>query len=335
MQSVTLAGRLVRIIPRHELARLLTLDRVVPAVEEAYVAHARGEAALFPVIRERIPEGVFGVKSGFWPQRDALGLKVAGYWPANRGRGLDNHQATVVLVDPGTGVPRAVLDGNHVTYIRTAAAGAIGARLLARPDAERALVVGTGVQADAQARALAWWRPGIRIAVVEPLDGPGRRAATAFAARLQTDGIAADAAVDLETAVREAEVVVTATPATAPLVARAWLAPGTHVNAMGADTAGKQEHDVATLRDARVVVDDWVQAASLGECQHGVAAGLFAGGRPALIGEILAGEAPGRTVLDEITLFDLTGIALQDLVVADLAARLAEAEELGTLFNLD
>ena len=140
---------------------------------------------------------------------------------------------------------------------------------------------------------------------------------------------------DLEAAVRAADIVVTATPSTAPLVRREWLRPGAHVNAMGADTRGKQEHEVATLRDARIVVDDRAQAMSLGECQHGAAAGLFEEAMPPTIGAVIAGETAGRSGPSELTLFDSTGIALQDLAAAQLALRLAEERGLGAVISLD
>src|SRR6266851_7094865 len=162
----------VRVLSGTDLRQLLTLNDVVPAVESAYLATAGQRAVMYPVIREPLPEsgGVFGIKSGYWPDRGSLGLKVAGYWPRNRARGLENHQAMVVLVDPGTGVPQAIIDGNAITAIRTSAAGAVGLRHLARADAQTALIVGTGVQAEAQARAVDWWRPDIELLAFEPLD---------------------------------------------------------------------------------------------------------------------------------------------------------------------
>lgn len=331
------ASREVLVLSGSTLRSLLSLDDVVPAVERAYVAAAQGEASVYPVVREALSNdaGVFGVKSGFWPASDALGLKVAGYWPGNRARGLDNHQALVVLIDPRTGVARAVLDGNFITFIRTAAAGAIGVRHLARSGARSAVIVGTGVQGEAQARALAWWQPEAAISVVEPLDDSGQTLARSFCRRLVDQGIACTPAASLGDAVAAADVVVTVTPARSPLVERQWLRPGTHVNAMGADTKGKQEHEVATLRDAHVVVDDWRQASELGECQHAVAAGVFDGGRPDTIGDVIAGRGPGRRSEEELTLFDATGLALQDLAVADLAFRSATDRGLGTWVDLD
>jgi len=177
--------REVRILSGSDLAGLLTLADVIPAVEAAYLAASRQDALLYPVVREPLPAsgGVFGIKSGYWPDHGTLGVKVAGYWPHNRKAGLENHQATVVLVDPATGTPTAILDGNFITAIRTSAAGAIGLRYLARADSATALIVGTGVQAEAQARALGWWRHGLELAVFEPLDTEGQSMARGFCDR--------------------------------------------------------------------------------------------------------------------------------------------------------
>ncbi len=330
--------RNVRILSGSDLAGLLTLADVVPAVEAAYLAAFRQDALLYPVVREPLQAsgGVFGIKSGYWPDHGTLGLKVAGYWPGNRKAGLENHQATVVLVDPGTGVPTAILDGNFITAIRTSAAGAIGLRYLARADSAAALIIGTGVQAEAQARALGWWRQGLELAVFEPLDTDGQSMARGFCDRLAAQGIACRPAASLEDAARNVDIIVTTTPSTKPILQRDWLRPGTHVNAMGADTAGKQEHDAATLRDALVVVDDWAQASRLGECQHAVRAGLFSDAdHPHSMGEVISGTAAGRGDPLQLTLFDATGLALQDLAAAELAARLAEERQAGRTIHLD
>ena len=330
--------REVRVLSGRDLSTMLTLSDVIPAIEDAYLAASQQQAQLYPVIREPLEpsRGVFGIKSGYWPDRDSLGLKVAGYWPQNRAKGLDNHQAMVVLIEPATGVPRAIIDGNFITAIRTSAAGAIGLRYLARLDAQAALIVGTGVQAEAQARALDWWQRGIDVSVFEPLDTDGQPMARAFCDRLAGSGIACQPSASLEHAVHRSDVIVTTTPVRQPLIHRGWLAPGTHINAMGADTAGKQEHEIATLRDSLVLVDDWAQASRLGECQHAVAAGLFTDHQhPRSIGEVIGGRAPGRTDSRQLTLFDATGLALQDLAAAELAVMTAEERGAGIMIQLD
>jgi ornithine cyclodeaminase/alanine dehydrogenase-like protein (mu-crystallin family) len=328
----------VRILSGGDLSKMLTLSDVIPAIESAYLAASQQQALLYPVVREPLEAsgGVFGIKSGYWPDRESLGLKVAGYWPQNRAKGLDNHQAMVVLVEPATGVPRAIIDGNFITAIRTSAAGAIGLRYLARPDSQTALIVGTGVQAEAQALALDWWQRGIEVSVFEPLDTDGQPMAKAFCDRLGDSGVACQPSASLENAVHRSDVIVTTTPARKPLIRRDWLTPGVHINAMGADTAGKQEHEIATLRDSLVVVDDWAQASRLGECQHAVGAGLFTDQHhPRSMGEVIAGTAPGRTDNGQLTLFDATGLALQDLAAAELAAQTAEERGAGIIIQLD
>jgi len=241
-----------------------------------------------------------------------------------------------VLVDPATGVPRAIIDGNYVTAIRTSAALAMGLKYLARADAQTALIVGTGVQAEAQARALDWWRPGIELVAFEPFGPRPQDMAADLCTRLADSGIACRPAGSLAREASAADIIVTTTPATKPVLLAEYLPQGVHVNAMGADTAGKQEHEVDALRRARVVVDDWAQAGRLGECQHAVAAGLFTDAdHPHAIGEIIAGTAAGRADSNEITLFDATGPALQDLAAAELAIRLAGERGLGRVISLD
>ncbi|NIF74528.1 ornithine cyclodeaminase family protein, partial [Burkholderia sp. Ap-962] len=134
------------LLDKNVVERLLTPDDVLAAVETAFDLHRRGAGRVFPVIREPLAGGgVFGIKAGDVPDEALLGFKAAGFWPANRGLGGEPHQATVMLVDPATGRPRCVIDGNAITTMRTGAAGALGLRALARPDSRRLCVFGTGV----------------------------------------------------------------------------------------------------------------------------------------------------------------------------------------------
>jgi ornithine cyclodeaminase len=321
---------------RSELVELLTLERTIEAVERAFRAHALGSARLFPVVREELPQHacVYGVKSGYMNgDAPVLGLKVAGFWPANRAAGLPAHQALVVLTDPDSGVPTAVMDANHITMIRTSAVGAIAARLLARPDSRAAAIIGGGVQGQGQAEALLHVLPGLeQIAVYDAL--PEARRAFLEAMQGRCPGLVE--ADSVEEAVFAADVVVTATPSRQPLVKEQWVAAGVHLSAIGADTRGKQELDTAILRRATLVVDDFSQARTLGETQHAVDAGwLSDANRPPELGELLVGRRPGRTRADEVTVFDATGLALQDLVAADLAYRLAKEQGRGQWLELD
>lgn len=303
-----------------DLKPLLTLPVAIEAVKEAYVLHSSGEGRLLPLVRERLAEdAVFGIKTGFILGQGVLGLKAAGSWKGNKQRGEDAHQATVLLLDPASGKPLAFLDGNHITTIRTGAAGAIGCELFSAPDSQILAVIGTGVQGMIQTEAALHARPGIaRVRCCNP-HGPVREAyLQAFRQRVELQ-VCASAAQ----AVTGADIVVTATPSTQALVLLQDLKPGAHVNAMGADTRGKRELDPALLRQAQVFVDDLQQSRSIGELQ-----GLD-GVEAVPIGDVLRGAHPGRR-RPGISVFDSTGIALQDLTTAWRGYRMARERGLGT-----
>jgi ornithine cyclodeaminase len=302
-----------------DLARLLPLSLAIEAVKEAYVLQASGEGKLFPLVRERLaPDATFGVKTGFIPGRRVLGLKAGGSWKANKRRGVEAHQATVVLIDPETGRPRAFMDGNHITTIRTGAAGAVGCELFAAADARVLAVVGTGVQGIIQTEAALHARPSIReVRCFNPHGTVAERYRRAFEGRAQLH-----VATSVQEAVLGADVVVAATPSTEALLFLEDLAPGAHVNAVGSDTRGKREVAPEVLREAEVFVDDLAQSRSIGELQglEGV------DGVP--IGDVLRGLHPGRQ-RPGITVFDSTGIALQDLTTACRAYEMATRHGMG------
>jgi alanine dehydrogenase len=315
------------VLTRAEVESLITLRDAIAAVEEAFSDLARGEAMLFPVIRERVDPygGFFGVKAGYLASRRCLGYKGGGFWASNREKGLAGHQSVILLYDPETGFPKAAIDGNYITVIRTGAVGAIAARCLARKDSRKAAMIGTGVQGAIQ---LAGLREVLPIEEVRCYDrDPG--ASRAFAAK-----VGATACETAAEAIAGADVVVTATPSFQPIVEDAWIRPGMHISAFGADTRGKQELDAKILTRAKVVADYLPQSREIGECQH-----AFRDGRMdrvhAELGEILTGRKPGRESAEEITLFDATGIALQDLAVAARAYEAAMARGVGTRVVMD
>ncbi|WP_127901460.1 iminosuccinate reductase BhcD [Solirhodobacter olei] len=307
------------IVPEREIAALMTEADAYEAVEAVFAAMARGEAVNFPVIREAIghADALYGFKSGFDRAGEVLGVKAGGYWPGNAAKGLTNHQSTVFLFDPDSGRPAAMVGGNLLTALRTAAAAAVSIRHLARPEAKVLGMIGAGHQSAFQMRAAA--RVGNFERVVgwnlhpEMLD---RLAATAAEIGLPFEPVSLDALG------AEADVIVTITSSFAPILMAAQVRPGTHVACMGTDTKGKQEVEAALLARARVFCDERAQSVSLGEAQHAVAEGLLAPEAITEIGAVIAGLAPGRQSAEEITLFDGTGVALQDLAVA---ARVLEA----------
>ena len=303
----------LRLIDATQVEALMTLDDALTATRDAFFLHAQGEGRVFPLVREKLAAGVFGIKSGDIPGWDILGFKAAGFWPGNRALGSEPHQATVLLFDPATGRPLCVIDGNIVTTLRTGAAGGLGLQQLARPDSRRLCVFGTGVQARIQTRFALRLMPALESVVYVSRDG---RSNPDFEAAVASDvaprGATLALAADPDRAVSESDVVITATPGKGALFSLDAVLPGTHINAVGTDTLGKRELPEGLLARARVFVDDETQARAIGETQ-------WAKETPCTtLGEILAGRTDVARRPGDITVFDMTGIALQDLTVAQL-----------------
>ena len=277
------------------------------------------EAYNFPVVREALGEGrQYGFKSGLDRAGGMLGVKAGGYFPGNMARGITNHQSTVYLFDPDTGRPTAMVGGNLLTALRTAAASAISIDRLARANAKILGMVGAGHQAAFQLRAAA------RVRRFEKVIGWNYH--PDMLPRLGE--VAAELGLPFEAVpierMAEADVIVTITSSPAASLMSAHVAPGTHLACMGTDTIGKQEVEPALLARARVFTDEVGQSVTIGEAQHAIAQGLIATADITPIGAVIAGLAPGRQSDGQITLFDGTGVGLQDLAVAGAAVRRAE-----------
>ncbi|MGB3315582.1 MAG: iminosuccinate reductase BhcD [Albidovulum sp.] len=307
------------IVPENLIAGLVTPDDAFAAIEACFAAMARGEAYNFPVIREALGEGrQYGFKSGLDRAGGVMGVKAGGYFPGNAAKGMINHQSSVFLFDPETGRPTAMVGGNLLTALRTAAASAISIDRLAHKDAKVLGMVGAGHQAGFQLRAAANVRDFDKVIAwnyhPDMLPKLGEVAAEL--------GLPFEA-VPLERMV-EADVIVTITSSPAASLLSAHVSPGTHLACMGTDTIGKQEVEPALLARARVFTDEVAQSVTIGEAQHSVAAGLILAENITPIGAVIAGLAEGRQSDDQITLFDGTGVGLQDLAVASAAVRIAE-----------
>jgi ornithine cyclodeaminase len=300
------------------------------AVEAVFAAMARGDAYNFPVIREAIghADALYGFKSGFDRAGLTLGVKSGGYWPGNMKKGLTNHQSTVFLFDPETGQLNALVGGNYLTAVRTAASSAISIAHLARKDAKVLGMVGAGHQAGFQLRAAAEQRSFEKVVAwnFHPDMLPG------LAKVAGEIGLPFEA-VEREQLGAEADVIISITSAHEPLMMKDWVKPGTHLACMGTDTAGKQEMDPALIATATIFTDEVAQSVTIGEAQHAIAAGMIAEADITPIGEVINKTHRGRTSDDEITLFDGTGVGLQDLAVASVAARLAR--EQGTALQVE
>ncbi len=308
------------IVPEREVADLLTRAASFDAVEKVFAAMAAQDAYNFPVIREAIghENALYGFKGGFDKAGMALGLKAGGYWPHNLEKhGHINHQSTVFLFDPDTGMVKAMIGGNLLTALRTAAASSVSIQHLARRDAKVMGMVGAGHQATFQLRAALEQRQFEKVIgwnyhpeMLPNIEMVANEAGVPFEA------------VPLEGMV-EADVVISITSTFAPSVMADHISAGTHIACMGTDTKGKQEVEAALLARATVFTDEVAQSVSIGEAQHAVADGIIAAGDVHQLGAVINGTHAGRTSEDEITLFDGTGVGLQDLAVAASVVDLA------------
>ena len=308
------------IIPEREIAALIGPDECFEAVEKVFASMARKSAYNFPVVREAIgyADALYGFKSGFDRDSLVLGLKAGGFWPHNADKGLINHQSSVFLFDADTGRCRAIVGGNLLTALRTAAASAISIKYLARQDARVLGMIGAGHQSAFQLRAAAKQRRFEKVVAwnYHP------EMLTRLEAVSNEIGLPFEA-VDLDRLGAEADVIISITSSFSPILKASQVRPGTHLACMGTDTRGKQEVEAELVARSSVFSDEVAQAISIGECQHAVAQGLIAEDDVVEIGAVISGAVQGRYNSDEVTLFDGTGVGLQDLAVASAVVDLA------------
>ncbi len=299
------------LVTEKQVEQLADYDALIDAMDEVFRAGSRGEVETFPFVRSvlRGEGSLFGVKSGCNYATGDLGLKCGGYWSHNAGKGLDRHQSTVLMIDIDTGQPKALVAGNNLTALRTAAAAAAAARRLAPKDAEQVAILGTGRQALFQLEALCKVRP------IRSVAAWSRSPAHVddFGRRVRDLGLEFRGAHSARAATQGADIIVTVTPAREAIIHLADVRPGAHINAMGSDTQGKRELSDDLLAAARIWTDDIQQASAIGECQH-----LSDLSSVAELGRLLIDGAYPSRASDDITVFDGTGLALQDLAAANL-----------------
>ena len=317
------------VLTHQDVARLVDLPMAIRIVRDVFIAYAQGQASMPSKVYLPLPGGNdFRAMPAYVAHPPGCGVKWVNVHPKNPQRGLPSVMATIVLNDPATGVLLVVMDGLLITKLRTAAAAAVAAHALARKDSAVVGFVGCGAQEDAQVLALATL---FRLRQVN-VWGYRRGEAQRFCAVMQrcVPRVTWSPCRTIDVCVRGADLVVTLTPSRHPLVRREWLAPGVHLNAVGADAPGKQELDPRILQQATVVVDDRAQAVHGGELNVPVARRQF---RPsdihASLGEVLIGRRRGRRLAEEITVFDSTGLAIHDIALGAEVFRRAMRRGLG------
>ncbi len=326
----------IRIVTEAELRAAVALDlEAVACVEQAFARLAEGGVVMPPILRLDIAEanGEVDVKTAYVPGLDGFAIKISPGFFDNPKLGLPSVNGLMCLFSARTGLLQAVfLDNGYLTDVRTAAAGAVAARHLARADARHAAILGAGVQAGLQLKALTLVRP-IESATLWARDGAK---ASARAAQLSDElDIAVTAAPQAREAVEGADIVVLTTPSPRPILSADWLSAGQHVTAMGSDAEHKNELDPAAIRRADLYVADSLdQTRRLGELHHAIDADLI-GAEESFpeLGAIIAATAAGRTDASQITVADLTGTGVQDTAIATLANRRVSDSGAGTAFE--
>ncbi len=335
----------IRIIGQEDIKKIFTVTAALRAVESAYAGKSAGTGSVWPMVFHEFDPGHadLDIKSGDLASAGVYGLKVVSWYDSNAEKALPALFGTSLLFDLATGKPKALLNAGPITALRTGAAAAVGAKYLARKDAKTLTIVGCGELCPYLAAAALAAIPSIHTVYLTNPHRPEKAAERLAAVTEATDALlqacahtrtaTIAAAADTAAAVSAGDIVFTATCSRTPVVKSAWVKPGTHLSCIGADLPGKQEVESAVLSGAVVYGDDTAQCFAAGECELPHKDGVL----PALageIGELILGNKAGRTSETEITVFDSTGIALQDIASAAIILKACEKQNLGTVCEI-
>jgi len=321
----------ILILSEEAVKKTLSLEEVTDAVESAFRMKGLGHAQMPPkqYLFLNKYNGDLRTMPAYLEENDVVAVKVVNSHPKNRKKyGLPTVMATIILVDPRTGAPKAIMGGTWITALRTGAAGAIAAKYLANPNPKTIGIVGAGTQGRTQLMGLLLF---FKIEEVRVWDR-AEKAALKYAEemKMKYNQTSIYPVKSIKNAVQGADIIVTATPSRKPLVSVEWVDEGTHINCIGADAPGKQELDPAILVKSKIVVDDWSQSCHGGEINVPLAKGII--DKKDVWGdicEIVAGLKLGRTSADEITVFTSTGLAIQDAATANVVYQKALKEKIG------
>ena len=333
----------IRILSAQDISQVFTIADALEAVEDAYRQKANGTGIAWPMVYAAFEPGVadMDIRSGELAGSSLFGLKLTAWFSKNPEQDLPEIFGTTLICDDTTGAPLALLNASAITGLRTGAAAALGIKWLARKDARRLMVAGCGHMSTYMVAATLAACPGIdQVAVWDPMshDAPEARVTRM---RDEVEALLAAAGIqrpyelvpvaDGEAAAREADAIITITPAMSPIIHDSWVRPGCHLSCVGADMEGKQEVDSKTHDRARLFVDDRAQSVASGELEEPVKQGAITPESiVAELGEVIAGKAQGRTSDEQITIFDTSGIAVQDLASSKVAYERAVEAGLGT-----
>jgi len=313
------------ILNKTEVLQLMTMPGVIDVVEQAFRDWSGGRGEMPPKAYITVEKGDFRAMPAALP--GAAGMKWVNVHPSNRGRGLPSVMALIIYSDTATGYPLAIMDATDITAYRTGATAAIAAKYLAKKRSSSLGIIGAGKQAETQilAHAALFQLREIRVYDIRP---------DAILKLQQSLPQFTLTSTTIEAAL-ECDIICTLTPAHTPVVKKEWVRPGTHINAVGADAEGKQELDPEILHSSRVVVDDFRQAIHAGEINVPISKGVYNKDQVyASLGEIITGQKPGRTSREQVTIFDSTGVAIEDIATAKMVYDMAMKQHIGKTIDI-
>ena len=324
-------------LSEQEVASLLTMEETLEAVELAFKEHALGYAQMPPKVYLRYVQynGDLRTMPAYLERLGVSAVKVVNVHPDNTKKfGLPTVMATILLIEPKSGQVLSIMAGGTITAMRTGAAGAIAAKYLGKKNPRIASFIGAGVQARTQLLALLAVFPSLQEIRVWDISSAATEVFVEEI-RKKNSKLKTIPAKTAEAAVKKADIVVTTTPSRSPLILNSWVSGGTHFNCIGADAPLKEELDPEILKRAKIVVDDWEQASHSGEINVPVSKGIISKRDIwATLGEIVAGMKTARFSPDDITVFDSTGLAIQDAVTAEFVYRKALEKKIGSFITL-
>jgi len=306
------------------------MEDAIEAVERCFAAYSEGKTGMPPIVASYVKKygGVLEIKSGYL-ETDCIGAKVICYFESNPSKySLPALTGVVILDDLKTGVPIAILNAAPITALRTGAAGAVAAKYLARRDSHNVGIIGTGVQGRSQLIGLNELFDIEEVRAYDRIKDSSMRYASEMSKKLGLNVKAVEAPKD---AVENADIVVTATPSRSPIINSKWVREGVHINAIGADEPGKQELDPQILTKAKIVVDCLAECKVRGEINMAISERIIGlSDVYAELGDIVTGKKKGRESASEITIFDATGMAIQDIATSYEIYKIAKQKGIGT-----
>ncbi|WZL71733.1 ornithine cyclodeaminase family protein [Clostridiaceae bacterium 35-E11] len=348
----------ISVINKAIIEKNLDMKVAVEAVKKAYILNAHKEVELFNTVFHDFKETTadLDIKSGNISKEGIFGFKMMTWFQDNAQKNIPTLNGMIMLFDNHTGVPIALLDAEYITGMRTGAAAGIGTKYLAREASENMLMIGCGNQAPFQIAATLLLMDNVKkVFLYDPISYENavkfskeikRILLNDFLSKFDEDkdlyecyrtkiDIHFDAIEDIEEATKNADIITTATPSRKPLIKKEWVKEGTHITCMGADMEGKQEIDENLFSVAKVFVDDIEKTSKVGEMESAIKKGIFLKEDIVCeIGEVIKGQKRGRSTDKEITIFDASGLATQDLMTANFLFKLANKKELGIEIEL-